>query len=230
MEYLAPNRDSKSYLIRLRACKYQQIPYIFQLARKIILYFMNFPSICSKIHIFTGALEENLITKNHLIASRPYYHDCLTWCVQKHQPIPRWQSAFYLCTDSNVYVAFTLFAFFTIGTAYYLQKSEPDKKDWHYITLFALTICIGYSHPYQPQARPTRVLVAVGQFAGTIFFTVLSSMLLLRVSVPHFMPQIDSIAEITKGDFILAGDRFAFQKISQQNEVAKNFFLFKISQ
>lgn len=162
------------------------------------------------------------MTRKYLIASRPYYHDCLTWCVQKHQPIPRWQSAFYLCTDSNVYVAFSLFAFFTIGIAYYLQKTEPNKKDWHYITLVALTICIGYSHPYQAQNNPTRVLISVGQFAGTIFFTVLTSMLLLRVSVPHFMPQIDSIAEITKGDFTLAGDRFAFQKISQQNEVANH--------
>lgn len=163
-----------------------------------------------------------MITQKYLIASRPYYHDCLTWCIQKHQPIPRWQSVFYLCSDWIVYAVFTFFAFLTIGTAYYLQKTEPNKKDWHYITLVALTVCIGYSHPYRPQSNPTRVLISIGQFAGTIFFTVLTSMLVLRVSVPHYMPQIDSIVEITNDSFTLAGDRFAFQKISQQNEVAQS--------
>lgn len=168
-----------------------------------------------------GALEENLITKKYLNASQSYYHDCLTWCVQKHQPIPRWKSVFYLCTDVNVYVTFLFFAFLTIGCAYYLMKVERDKKDWHYITLIAITICIGYSHPYRPKSDPLRVLITIGLFAGTIFYTVLTSQLVIRVTVPHFEPQISSITEITNGDFTLAGDHFALQKISHQNEVAK---------
>lgn len=47
-----------------------------------------------------------MITRKYLIASRSYYHDCLTWCVQRHQQIPRWQSVFYLCTDTTVYIVF----------------------------------------------------------------------------------------------------------------------------
>lgn len=66
-----------------------------------------------------------------------------------------------------------------------------------------------------------RTLVTIGLFAGTILYTVLTSQLVIRVTVAHFKPQINSIAEIANGDFILAGDRFALQKISQQNEVAK---------
>lgn len=162
-----------------------------------------------------------MITRNYLVASRSYYHDCLTWCVQKHQQMPRWKSAFYLCTDVNVYLIFVAVALLTIGCAYYLQKTEPHKKDWHYITLVAITICIGISHPYRPKSWPTRVLVTIGLFAGVIFYTLLTSELVIRVTIPHFEPQINALAEITNGDFILAGDRFALQKISQQNEVAK---------
>lgn len=185
----------------------------------------NFLSFFSEIDIFIGALEENLITRNHLIASRPYYHDCLTWCVQIRQPMPRWQSVFYMCTDIRVYVSFTFFAFFAIGCAYYLQKTEPHKKDWHYITLFALTVCIGYPHSYRPKGNPLRVLFSIGRFGGILFYIVVTTVLLLRITVPQYMPQINSVAEITKGDFTLAGDRFAFQKISQQNEVANNAFM-----
>lgn len=107
-----------------------------------------------------------------------------------------------------------------IAVGYYLQIVERSKKDWHYITLVALTVFIGYSHAYRPKSNPVRVLLSVGQFAGIIFYTLFTSVLVRRVTVLHYKPQIDSIEEITlAGDFTLAGDRFALQKIFQQNEV-----------
>lgn len=169
--------------------------------------------------MFIGVLEENSITKPYLIASRPYYHDCLTWCVQKQQPIPRWTNIFYLCNDARVYLIFLVATLLVIGSAYYFQKCERQKKDWHFITIVALTICVGVSYPYNPRSKPMLILIMIGRFAGILFYTLLGSVLTRLVTVPHLMPQINSITDITNGDFILAGDRFALQKLSQQNEV-----------
>lgn len=53
----------------------------------------------SKIDLFIGGLEENLITAKNLIASQAYYHDTLVWCVEKSKQSPMWLNLFHLISS-----------------------------------------------------------------------------------------------------------------------------------
>lgn len=85
-----------------------------------------------QIDIFMGAMEENLFTKNYFEASLYYYHDSLTWCVQKAKISPYWKAIFYLCNDPLVYLLLGLGCVIIIVVAYFLQQFEPKQKwDWN---------------------------------------------------------------------------------------------------
>lgn len=178
--------------------------------------------------VFIGALEENTVTNKHLVASDSYYHDRLTWCVQKRQKIPLWKNIFHLCNDPLVYFIATVVNLMVIAFAYVLQQFERHPK-WSWNALvFGGTCChLGFPCTYKPENNANRVLFLTFLFACQIFGIVLNTGLILFSSKPILNPQIEAIDEIIAGNFKLLGDRYAFSKMREQSEVnsIRNYFI-----
>lgn len=86
-----------------------------------------------KIDIFIGGLSENLQTSKSLSASRMYYQDSLTWCVQTKKPIPKWQNIFEVCKDWRVFMVMFI-ASLVVAAFYYLTQPFENmhpKWDWN---------------------------------------------------------------------------------------------------
>lgn len=174
----------------------------------------------SEIDLFIGALDENLITAKYFVASRSYYHDRLTWCVQKRKPIPLWQNLFHICHNPIIWGVFFVVLVAEIGAVYFLEQFEHRSKwDWHRITFDGLRVHIGYSCPYNPQNNATRILFTFILLACIIFTITISSTLLQFIASPILRPQVDTIQQIIDEQFTLAGGHFELHKITQQNEV-----------
>lgn len=182
--------------------------------------FLEFLCIFRKIDIFIGALSENLITREHLIASRAYYYDSLTWCVQKRQSIPKWRNIFYYCQDPLVYWMYTVVVVAILSVTYYLQKCERRKKwDWHRLTVEGFCGSVGFPCTWNPENISNRVVTIFVLFAVLILNVVFNVGISLSILTPIMNPQIRSIQEIIDGNFKLMGDQSAMQKIIHRNEI-----------
>lgn len=177
-------------------------------------------TISSKIDILIGALDETLLTNQYYAASHPYSQNSLTWFVQKRKPIPVWANLFHLCRDPVIYGS-VLLGFALVGSFfYYLQQFEPHKSwDWNRIMFNGLGWFWGISTRYVATSTAHRIALVAISFGAIIYCTLLSSALISIINNPYLNRQITSIAEIIDGDFVLCGDRFTFNKISERNEV-----------
>lgn len=174
----------------------------------------------SGIDIFIGALEENLLTNKYFVASRSYYHDSLTWCVQKRKPIPLWQNLFHICHDPIIWAVFFIMVMMEISFVYFLEQFEYHSKwDWHRIFFDGLRIHMGFSCPYNPQNNATRVLYLFILLACIIFTITISSTLLQFMASPILSLQVETIQEILDEQFTLIGGPFELLKMTEQNEV-----------
>lgn len=178
-----------------------------------------------------GALDENLLTNKYFIASHSYYHDELTWCVQKKQPIPLWKNVFYVCRDPIVFVMHTVSCFLLILTFYFIQQFEDmyPKWDWHRITLSGFCICCGFPCEAKPKIASHRIQFLFCLFAFMIFNISCLTIGIRSNTIPIYEHQIDSILHIVSNSFELVGDDFALEHLMRQNEVDYNinigFFL-----
>ena len=160
------------------------------------------------------------MTNKHLEASRSYYHDALTWCVQKSQPIPLWRYVFYLCNDPLVYIIFTITGLVVLSLGYYLQQFERHPKwDWNKFIFNGYSSFLGFPCCYNPRITANRIGFMFCLLGGIIFVCTLTTVLFDLALTPILKPQVQSIQGIIDGNFKLVGDRFAFQKISQQTKV-----------
>lgn len=180
--------------------------------------------IFSEIDIFIGALDENLITNKHFVASRPYYRDRLTWCVQNRKPIPLWQNLLHICHNPIIWAVFFVEVMIEIGFVYCLEQFEHHPKwDWHRIFFDGLRIHMGFSCVYKPTNNATRVLFLFILFACTIFTITICSTVLEFITSPILSVQVKSITEIISKRFTLVGGRFELLKVSEQIEVRLQF-------
>lgn len=166
-------------------------------------------------------MEENLITKNgSLVASTSYYHDSLTWCVQKSIPVPPWKKVFYLCPDPLVIGSFTILLFIAIGFTYFCEEFEHHPKwDWNRLAFNGVNYYLGFASAYNPKTTANRTCYIFCSFGAMIFVCLLSSILVQLFISPILIPQIQNVQEIIDGEFKLIGNKFAFQKIVLHNEV-----------
>lgn len=171
--------------------------------------------------LFVGALHESPVTKNHLIASRPYMYDHLTWCIQKAKPIPKWQHIAYLFADLYAFASIVLIIIILVTVGYFLMVAERKKKSAVDMLEIVIRCALGLSNEYRPQTNSVRVFLAFGIFAGIIFATLVSSILMTIATKPFYRSQIKTIEELLEQDFSLAGDRFTLDKIVQQNKVTR---------
>lgn len=176
-----------------------------------------------KTDIFIGVLDGSFRINKYFVASHPYHHDSLTWCVQSKQPIPKWKNIFELCKDP---IVLTIYAIMTIAcdlTLYFMQQFEDvqPKWDWYRISLVSMSIACGAGYPsYKPKINPTRIFSAFGLFAGIMITTTVNSLLLLFITNPIFDIQIESIPKLVNEHFDLVGDEFALMHLRRQNQVS----------
>lgn len=173
----------------------------------------------SAVDLFIGALDESPVIKDHLIASRSYYHDHLTWCIQKAKPIPKWQNIFYLFNDLTVFVSLVILVILLVAVGYFLMVVEHKKNNFFDLLVIILRCALGFSSAYQPYSHPVRIFIAFGMLAGMIFATLFGSILTTIASNPILRTQIVTVQETIMQGFSFAGDRFALDKIIQQNKV-----------
>ena len=155
------------------------------------------------------------------MASRSYYHDILTWCVQKSQPIPVWKNILYLCNDPLVYAILTIIAVMLYSLGYFCQQFERfrPKWDWNQFAFNGFCTILGFPCCYNPKTTSNR-LGFMGVLLGSIAFVCTLSSVLIELFITSILnPQVQSVQEIIDGNFKLVVDRFAFHKISQQTEV-----------
>lgn len=160
-----------------------------------------------------------MATKNYLKATRTYYHDHLTWCVQKAKPIPIWKSIFHLCRNMDVYLGVLILAVALLLVIYYLFQYERPVRTWNEGLLIIFKVAIGISPSFEPKSAPFRIFYASGLLGGTIFSIVVNAVLMRNITTPILHPQIETIDEITSGEFKLIGDRFTLTKLKLQTDV-----------
>lgn len=173
----------------------------------------------SQADVFIGALDESPVIKNHLIASHPYYHDHLTWCIQMAKPIPKWQNISYIVDDWTVLASLLGLLISLVVAGYFMMVVEHTKKSSLDLLEIILCVALGLSSNYRPQSNPVRIFFAFGILAGMIFATLTSSILMTIATKPIHRPQIQTVQEILMQNFTLAGDQFALDKLMQQNKV-----------
>lgn len=160
-----------------------------------------------------------MVTIQHLVASHSYYHDSLTWCVQKAKDISSWINLFYVCTDPIVYIVATVEIFLIVGTAYILQQLEDARWDWNRISLYTIGVALGFAVDFMPKSIPFRIFFIIQLFAAMFFGIKMSSTMITQATTPIRNPQINSVQEMIDRDFSFTLDRFTFTKLSQLNEV-----------
>lgn len=167
-----------------------------------------------------GALEESLLTNEHLIASHPYYYDYLTWCVQKAKPMPLWKSILRICTDPVVYAVFTLHGVIITAMCYVIQQFERHQKwDLFRISVNGFKVYVGYGCSYKPKNFSNRLGASFVYIGAFLFDAILCTKVITFTTTPIYGTQVKSITEAIEGGFQFVGDRFAYQKISEQNQV-----------
>lgn len=175
--------------------------------------------------IFIGGLDENILTKQHFVASRPYYHDKLTWCVQKNHQIPGWKNIFHVFRDPIVVISLTILFIAAVSTAYFMEQFEVQKLDWNRTTLNIFAMVFYMPIVYNPNTNPMRIFFVIGQFGCMILSIVLLSFILSCLTNPIYEHQVKTTIEIMRGSFGLVGDAFALEHlIDQQKVISLNLF------
>lgn len=186
-----------------------------------------------QIDLFMGALDGNIITNGHFIASHAYYHDALTWCVQSKQPIPMWKNIFRLYADPvPMGISLTSLIFLFIFIEYFLQQFEqPNKRfDCHKILLIWICTYTSFVCSYMPKVLSHRIFYAFHIFSSMIFGAIYLSFSMRTLSKPMYDNQIRTIDEIVNSSFELVGDAFTLQHLMKQKEVRLfNTILFEFS-
>lgn len=167
-----------------------------------------------------GGLDETPLTKRYFNASRNYYHDMITFCVQEKKPIPLWQNFFRLCEDPIIYMLFAIMAVTGIFLFYYSHQFEDRPMyDWHRVTMEAIRLMCGWTIGYRPKILPTKILYVSCLFGSLIFTVEFLALFLNLLNTTMFKHQIQSIQEILDQSFQVVGDDFALQHLKKQNTV-----------
>lgn len=111
--------------------------------------------------------------------------------------------------------------FTVVFTGYFMQRFEDlqPKWDWFRITLAGFAPNVGFPSPYEPKILPHRIAYLACVFGAMITYILINSMFVLFMNTPIYEKQIESIHEINKGGYELAGDGFALQHLEKQSQV-----------
>lgn len=161
------------------------------------------------------------MTNKHFEATFSYYHDELTWCVQKSQPIAVWKRILRMCLDPKVLAIHTAMCFCAVLAAYFFQQYENSQPrwDWNTMSLKAFSCFCGVPIRYSPKNVSSRVLFTFFLFGSLIFGVVFNGYMAKSLTTPSFFDQITSIKEIVDNRFELTGDEIALHHLIKRNQV-----------
>lgn len=181
----------------------------------------DFAPLFRESDVLIGALDENLLSNQHFIATTSYYQDELTWCVQKSRPIPIWINFFRMTNSPPVWIVLIIICFFAIYFVHFMEALESDKPkwDWMRIAFAAIRISCCLVSEYKPKTLPTRINFIAWLFGSMIFYTSFISIWTKFMTSFIFEHQVESIREILNYNFELVGDEFSFNHIMRQNQV-----------
>lgn len=160
-------------------------------------------------------MEDSNITDGRLLASRSYYTDTLTWCVQKSGPMNVSRQMFTICTDIRVWLFAILATIAIILAGYFAQQFELQK--WHSLRLLCEGIACMCAFPceYRPRLISHRLGFAAFLLASVILSTTVATFVTGIFMSGKFMPQTQTVNDMVK-NYELAGDYFALAKLNQQ--------------
>lgn len=167
-------------------------------------------------------MDEHSMLNTNLTASKPYYFDSITWCLQKNKPISVAKAVFRLCNDPFVYAILALEALVSTNFAYFMEMFEKaTHRKWNVFefSVAGFACHSGWSCIYQPRNNAARIF-AIFIYLGTFSFSIILITFVLQCfTTPLFDPQVESIEQMIKNDYKLIGNAFAFNKISERNQV-----------
>lgn len=173
--------------------------------------------------MFVGDLHENDETQNHLTASRPYFYDELTWCVQKCQPQELWKQIFYISKDVWFWVLILVYAAIAINFAYFLQQYEERPATFSHIFVGGFSYFLNISYPYAPKQNANRILFASFMLGCLLINLTFTTYLFRTVTSPYRKIQAQTIDDILRDDFKLVGERFALVQLWRQGTVTNEY-------
>lgn len=172
-----------------------------------------------------GALIESKPANKKLIASHPYYHDVLTWCVQERQQIPIWRNIFGFSDHPFLLVILFIMLNFTFtATTYVLQLFDDTKWDWTRLTITWICCSTGFVCGYKPNGISNRIFYAFCLLGSIVFSICHYSLVQQTLTKSLYNNQIKSTQEILNSSFELIGDELALEHLRDQDEVPKNIF------
>lgn len=175
-------------------------------------------------------MDESLLANQQFVASRPYYHDVITWCVRAKQLISYEDNVIHIAyrIDWEVWFIYTIMCVSVVFTGYFMQQYEElqPKWDWFRITFSGMAPCFGFVSEYTPRIFPNRIFFICCVFGAMLSYIVTTSMLLFFLTKPLYEKQIQSIGEIIDKDFEIVGDGFALQHLKMQHQVSLKLVIF----
>lgn len=177
-----------------------------------------------KFDIFIGALDETNLTRRLLIASRSYFYDTLTWCVQKSQPQPIWAQIFYISKDAWFWLLIITYTTISICLVYYLQRYEKSPAGLSTLIIGGFSFFLNFCYPYRPKHFANRIYFISFMFSCMLLNLAFVTFLIKTVTDPYCKEQVEKIDDILRNDFKLVGDGFALNQLWQQEMVKKIFF------
>lgn len=175
-------------------------------------------------------MDEHLLLNENLSASQPYYFDCLTWCVQKSKPISHGRALFRICTDPMVFLVFTLQAIFVTGTTYMWQMFERHPKwDLYRISVNGFACFVNLPCTYKTANNANRIGAITVYFGSSLFANIVLIFVIKSSSTLTYDPQVNTVDQLIESDYKLVGNAFAFDKISERNQVKKNTILYELN-
>lgn len=149
----------------------------------------------------------------------------MTWCVQIKHLIPKAESIFYVCHDWRVFITMTLSAYVVMAVLYVIQVFDDihPKWDWHRLMLLCWANMCGFPYTYRPRITASRIYYACCLYGAIVFIIVFAVQYQLFMTNLIYEQQVDSIDEIIKKDFALAGDSLALKQLYKQNEVHEQY-------
>lgn len=169
-----------------------------------------FSSIFRKYDILIGGIHADYLNSSKFMASSPYLQDDLTWCVSRASEIPRWKNLYYIVKDAKTFIWGITMFIMVIITAYLWTTFEEKPLDIFYCTISSVQILVGFTSTFRPKGWLLRF--HYGQFLVIPFWTsqIFSAFLTTFTLRTLYEYQIDTIEDIARDGFRLAGDPHAF--------------------
>lgn len=193
--------------------------------------------ISSGSDIMAGGLFPKLTPRDPLTASKPYYQDDYTWCIQQAKYFSHIYN-FLLAATPECWIIYIFVFGYGTGFVLYLllqfdlEYKQRNVRDWHYTTwLIALPIGIASNLRFQPKYWPLRLFYAYAMVCGVVVWTIGFTYVLEKVKTPVQRHQISTIDEIVYNDFRLTGSAEVKELLSHDNRVRKHLiFIGRMSQ